>query len=177
MATKNVTVGDFEKKFSKPADITIRFAGQYIVILNEEIVAPNNTTERVWKAKLNKGDKLEIQTEGRWTMKDESKEFSGEKANTVSMVEIVPDGELSMLERYKAEMMQYISNFATDQGYETEEEANDFDWEDEEGLIATPYEYNEMMAEFPIDEAEDQQEEQEEETTDTTEEKKEEEAT
>ena len=149
------TVGDFDKKFSVPTDIKIRFAGEFIAIVNDEIVAPDSTIERTFSSKMNKGDKLEIQTMGRWTMTQDEKKFSGEKANPVSMVEIVPDGELSMLERYKAEMMGYISNFAESRGYETEEEANDFDFEDDDdNLIDTPYEYQDMMQEFPINEQE-----------------------
>ena len=150
-----ITAGDFDKKFAKPTDIEIRFAGSYIVIVNDEIVAPDSLDERVWHGQMNKGDKLEVQTNGRWTMKQHEEEWRGEKANPVSLVEIVPDGELSMLERYKAEMMSYISTIAENRGYESEEDANDFDWEEDDGLIDTPYEFKEMLSEFPVEESEE----------------------
>ena len=153
--SKNITAGEFDKNFKVDTNIDIRFAGNYVIIINDEIVAPDNMTDRRWKGTVKKGEKLEVITEARWTMKQEEVKFRGEIANPESMVEIVPEGELGMLERFKAEMMSQISQYAEDKGLDNFEEDNDLNWEDDdENLINTPYEYQEMKLEFPIDEIE-----------------------
>lgn len=159
--SKNITAGDFDKKFSVETDIEIRFAGQFLILIDDEIIAPDNVASRHWKGILKKGQNLEVHTEGRYTIKQKEKVFRGEIANTESMVEIVPEGELSMLERYKAEMMAQISALAEEKGLDSFEEDNDLDWDEEdENLINTPYEYTEMAMEFPIDETNEEEKEE-----------------
>ena len=100
-AKKEVTAGEFEKTYAIPTDVKIRFAGQFVILINDEIVAPDNVTDRLWKGKLNPKDKLEVICDCRWTMEQKEPKWNGEIVDPESMVEIVPEGELSMLERAK----------------------------------------------------------------------------
>ena len=57
---KEITAGEFEKTFAKNTEVKIRFAGQFIVLINDNVMGPDNVTERVWKGKLKAKDKLEV---------------------------------------------------------------------------------------------------------------------
>lgn len=129
--------------------VTIRVTGEFFVYKNGEIIAPRSTTDRYAQFKATNKDKIEILTEADYQahykmLPNDKEENSGE-----SLTEIIPDSEISMFERMKAEIMGSMSQFAEDRGMDTLDEEDDYSYDDlDNEAPITEYEFQEMKEEF-----------------------------
>ena len=113
------------------------------------IVGPRDSTIREYSVVLNNGEKIILNTEGKWTISLIDMPTTKEKADSKSLVEIIPEGEMNMYDKLRAEMLKMFEDRAEFYGKETYEEADDLDFdEDDENLIDTPYEYKAMRDEY-----------------------------
>lgn len=151
--------------------VSIHTTGEFHLLLNDRIVAPNNANDRFAQKELNVNDRLELvmETENRYSMVIKELPNRGEVVSSESMVEIIPEEEMSMYDRLRADMLGAISKFAEAKGMDNYENDNDFEMEEEENLINTPYEYQAMVDEYPIEpeEPEPEKEPEKQEDTDT----------
>ena len=116
------------------------------------IVAPKESTSRFEKIVVNDGDFVRIYTGGEWTVSRDTLPDIKEEGGGESMVEIIPEHEMNMYDRLRAEMMGVISRYAEAKELDSWEDDNDFELEDEdEPLIDTPYEYKAVIEETPIE--------------------------
>ena len=119
------------------------------------IVGPSSSDVRAYDVVLNNGEKIKINTEGKWTISLTDLPNKGETPSGESLVEILPEGEMNMYDKLRQEMLQMFQDRAQEHGYETLNEADDLDFYDEdENLIDTPYEYKAMQDEYLAEEAE-----------------------
>lgn len=142
--------------------ITIRTEGEFLLVKNDDIIAPKKNDDRYAQINANKGDVLELETEGRYTLILVDLPSRGEVVSSESLVEIIPESEMSIYDKLRAEMMTTISRFAESQNKDSYEDADDFEIDDEEeALIDTPYEFKAMIEEYPIDDKTDNTEKNE----------------
>ena len=67
-----------------------------------------------------------------------------------SLVEEIDSRDLSLFDRMRLQILQEIGHFAGDKGYETPDEASDFEIDDEDlDVPLTPYEYKALVEEMP----------------------------
>lgn len=108
---------------------------------------PDSVNDRVFKHRINGGHELFIEFEGNCAF-----EFSPigrkEKPDPMKLVENIPDTELSMYDRMRAELLSELSQFAENRGDESFDEANDLELEEDDETPLTPYEYSDMAQEY-----------------------------
>lgn len=149
--------GIFETVMEERALITVRSQREFTVIVNDEIVAPNNALDRYAQFEVEKEDKIHISMDDTCIHTIIIKTLPNKKeiVSSESTVETIPEGELSIYDRLRGEMLGIMSQYAEAKGMDSYEEDNDFEMEDEdEPLINTPYEYKAMIDEYPIEEKE-----------------------
>lgn len=146
--------GKFEITMEQDARITVRSLREFTILVNNEIVAPNNALDRYAQIEVRKGDDLvaEMDEECQHTIIIKELPNRNETPSSESLVEIIPEGEMSMYDRLRGEMMGLISQYAEKKGMDTWEDDGDYEIDDDEDpLIDTPYEFNAMIEEEPID--------------------------
>ena len=121
------------------------------------IVGPHESTVREYSVVLNNGEKIKITTEGKWTIELIDLPTKGEIADSKSLVEIIPEGEMNMYDKLRAEMLRMFEQRAELHGMESYDEADDLEFEeDDENLINTPYEYQALKDEYLAQRPEDE---------------------
>ena len=121
------------------------------------IVGPADSNQRAYNVVLNDGESLKVNTNGNWTISLIALEERGDKADSKSLVQILPEEDMNMYDKLRQEMLQMFQNKAEEHNMETMEEANDLDFEEEdENLIDTPYEYKAMVDEYLKENPEEQ---------------------
>lgn len=109
--------------------------------------APGSSDSRKLTIIVHPGERLEIETEGYWTYVTE--DLGPEKNNGIPHSIAVPEEyekPLSLREEMRRYIRSEISAVASQQGMETLEEANDFEVDDDDDDILSPYEVVEMEA-------------------------------
>ena len=136
-----------------PITILIKCSKEFTAFINDEIVAPKKSTDRVVRLQLKANDNLEIETEGRTTLDFTEIKSSGERNSGESQVEIIEDENLNMYERMKADIMRSVSGYANEKGMDTLDEEDDYelDEEDDNQAPMTEYEYQDMVEEFYVE--------------------------
>ena len=141
--------------------ITVRTQREFTVVVNNELVAPNNALDRYAQFEVKKDDKIHISMDETCVHTVVLKELPNRKEvhTDESILEVIPEGEISMYDRLRNEMLGLVSQYAEAKGMDTFEDDNDYELEDEdEPLIDTPYEYKALIDEIPVEQKEiDQQ--------------------
>lgn len=113
-------------------------------------IGPDSLGDRFYSAIFEKGDVIFIDFEGNCSIEAKEVANTMEIPSGEKLVEIIPEEEMSLYDRLRGEMMQYLSDMSDKRGDESFEEANDFDIDDEDyDIPLTPYEYNDMIEEYP----------------------------
>lgn len=120
----------------------------FVLTVNGELVAPNDAHCRYVKIAVTASDVVELHTDGIYQTKIKLLPTRGERLDPNSLCEVIDEQELSMFDRLRAEMQNLVSAYADDKQQDTWDEDNDLDFEEEDPLIDTPYEYKAMQEEF-----------------------------
>lgn len=117
------------------------------------ILGPPATTDRRFTFTLGQGDYVEVVTEGDWSVTGAPRVNHKEENNGIPVELGVPsERPLSLREEMQRYIRNEISIAAAARGYETVDEANDFDIEDDEDLPSlTGYEVLEMSDEYLLE--------------------------
>lgn len=120
------------------------------------ILGPLAVTDRRLTFTLAEGDHVEVVTEGDWSVTGSPRVHHKEKNNGVPVELGIPtERPLSLREEMQRYIRNEISIAAAARGYETVDEANDFDIDDEEDLPSmTGYEILEMPEEYLLEKQE-----------------------
>ena len=129
--------------------LTIRTEKEFMVVVDEDIVAPNSNSDRYAQITVEKDQSVHLTTKGAYTVVTKELPKTKEEAIGESLVENIPEGEMSIYDRLRAEMLGTLSRYAEERGMDSYEEDDDYEFEDDdEGLIDTPYEYAAMKEEY-----------------------------
>lgn len=139
-------------------DVEIRSDCEFIVYQSTKPdgdfipIGPDSVHDRVWKKRLDKDETIYIDFSGVIA-------FTNNPVNRYDpsggdkIVEIIPESEMNMYDRMRAELLSVISDMAVKRGDESFEEADDLEFEDEESDQAplTPYEFQDMQEEYLVE--------------------------
>lgn len=138
--------------------LEIRTYGIFVLSVNDRIVGPDNASDRFFKTAVTASDVVEIHTDQPYQTKIKVLPYRNEHPDPNSLCEIIDESELSMFDRLRAEMHTLVTGFADDKDKESYEDSQDLDFEEEDPLIDTPYEYQAMEEEFLPDQPQPQKE-------------------
>lgn len=123
--------------------VSVVATGSYYVVIDDEV----QPTKRYYNVKKDQAFELLADKKTRWTYTLASVPSRGEINSGEKLVEVIPDGEISMEDRFRAMMMAEVSKLADRQGLDTFEDDNDYDFPEEDDPLSI-YEKREMVEEY-----------------------------
>jgi hypothetical protein len=151
---------DLHYKAELRTKFQIRTMGLFTILVNGVIVGPSTTNSRFMEYTLAAGDELELVTTGKYSYCTFELPPNGEVVSSESMVEILEEGEMSMYDRLRQEVISSMSAYADQRGYDSFDEADDFELDDDEDnmLPLTNYEFAAVQEEIPLEQWREDQE-------------------
>lgn len=146
--------GKNDIKLDTRTRVTIRSVKPFVVTMGTfgqdgfSILGPSSDGDRYFQQDIPRDSTITIDSVGYYTVVEVPLPERVEYPDPESMCEVVEDHQLSMYERLKADMMQAISVYAESKGLDTFDEDDDLDFDEDDGLISTPYEYEALKSEF-----------------------------
>jgi len=140
--------GDFTYTAKERCSLEIRTTCEFHVNKNDMLIGPNASTERFFRTTLESDDVVDVYCSERYTIVVSPLPSRGEKLDPNSMCEVIEEGELSIYDQLRQEMLSKLSQMAGDKDYDTYEDDDDLGWDDPDTETPlTPYEYAEMHEE------------------------------
>ena len=153
MNTIVVKGGEYTVYYDVDMEITIQSDAPFNVYMSlgdEKFtpIGPASANSRYFKRKFEKDTELHITCDGIFSLNENIISPRREIPSGEKLVEIIPEDEMNMYDRLRAELLQVMSDMSSKKGDETFDESDDYELEEDDDTPLTPYEFADMKEEY-----------------------------